>query len=87
MAARSTAVARGPTVATLRAIEDVLRGEGAPMSRYAIRQSLNNRIAQPLLDEAINYMAEHAMVYDEGPGGKVVWIQVSERTRARLRGK
>jgi len=57
------------------------------MSRYAIRQSLGNRIAQPLLDEAIEYMADHAMVFDEGPGGKVVWIQVSDRTRARLRSK
>ncbi|HEX9710842.1 MAG TPA: hypothetical protein VGB42_12860 [Candidatus Thermoplasmatota archaeon] len=87
MASRSTTVTRGPTVVTLRAIEEVLRAGGEPMSRYAIRQSLGNRIAQPLLDEAIEYMADHAMVFDEGPGGKVVWIQVSDRTRARLRSK
>jgi hypothetical protein len=77
---------RGPTVATLRAIEDVLRREAVPMTRYGIRQALGNRIAQPLLDEGLAYMADHEMVYDEGPGGRVIWIRASEATRARLRG-
>ncbi len=75
---------KGPTVATLRAIEDVLRREAVPMTRYRIRQSLRNRIAQPLLDVALGYMAEHEMVYDEGPGGKVLWIRTNDATRARL---
>lgn len=29
-------------------------------------------------------MADHEMVYDEGPGGKVVWIHTSGATHARL---
>ena len=73
-------------MATLRAIEDVLRREAVPMTRYGIRQALGNRIAQPLLDEGLAYMADHEMVYDEGPGGRVIWIGASEATRARLRG-
>ena len=77
---------KGPTVATLKAIEDVLRREAVPMTRYKIRQALGYRIAQPLLDEGLAYMADHEMVYDEGPGGKVLWIRTSDATRARLRG-
>jgi len=77
---------KGPTVATLKAVEEVLRREGAPMTRYRIRQALGNRIAQPLLDEGLAYLADHEMVYDEGPGGSVVWIRTSHATRVRLRG-
>src|SRR5881397_2810807 len=61
---------KGPTVATLKAIEDVLRREAMPMTRYRIRQALGHRIGQPLLDEGLHYLADHEMVYDEGPGGK-----------------
>lgn len=78
---------KGPTLATLRAIEQVLRAEAQPMSRYRIRQALGNRVAQPLLDEALQYMADHEMVYDEGPGGQVLWVRTSGATHARLRGK
>ena len=77
---------RGPTVATLKAIEDVLRREAVPMTRYKIRQALGNRIAQPLLNEGLEYLADHEMVYDEGPGGSVLWIRASVATRGRLRG-
>jgi len=77
---------KGPTVATLKAIEQVLRREAAPMTRYGIRQALGNRIAAPLLDEGLAYLADHEMVYDEGPGGSVLWIRTSDATRARLRG-
>ncbi|TLZ87800.1 MAG: hypothetical protein E6K02_02805 [Methanobacteriota archaeon] len=73
-------------MATLKVIEDVLRREAMPMTRYKIRQALGNRIAQPLLDEGLHYLADHEMVYDEGPGGKVLWIRTSDATRARLRG-
>ncbi|MGQ0798085.1 MAG: hypothetical protein ACT4OI_09540 [Methanobacteriota archaeon] len=73
-------------MSTLKAIEDVLRREAVPMTRYKIRQTLSNRIAQPLLDQALEYMADHEMVYDEGPGGSVLWIRTSAATRARLRG-
>ena len=83
---RSAVSHRGPTVATLKAIEDVLRREAVPMTRYGIRQALGNRIAQPLLDEGLEYLADHEMIYDEGPGGKVLWIRTSDATRARLRG-
>ena len=72
-------------MATLKVIEKLLRREATPMTRYMIRQALDNRIAQPLLDEALEYMADHEMVYDEGPGGKVLWIRTSDATRARLR--
>lgn len=78
---------KGPTVATLRAIEDVLREEAVPLSRYKIRKALGNRVAQPLLDEALAYMADHEMVYDEGPGGHVLWIRASAETNKRLRGE
>jgi len=74
-------------VATLMAIEEVLRRERVPMSRYRIRQVLGNRISQPLLDEALDYMAEHEMVYDEGPGGQVIWIRGTNATHAKLRGE
>ena len=83
----STTAPKGPTVATLKAIEDVLRREAVPVTRYRIRQALGYRIAQPLLDEGLEYMADHEMVYDEGPGGKVLWIRISDATRARLRGE
>ena len=83
--ATSLGVRRGPTVATLKAIEEVLRREAVPLTRYRIRHTLGNRIAQPLLDEGLAYMADHEMVYDEGPGGRVVWIRTSDATRARLR--
>lgn len=76
---------RGPTVATLREIEAVLRTIARPMTRYGIRKALGNRIAQPLLDEALAYLADHKLVFDEGPGGRVVWIATSERTAKRLR--
>jgi hypothetical protein len=75
---------KGPTLATLRAIEKVLRLAAVPMTRYKIRQALRNSVGQPPLDEALAYMAEHEMVYDEGPGGSVLWIQTSATTRARL---
>lgn len=78
-------VPRGPTVATLKAIEEVLRREAVPMTRYKIRQALGNRIAQPLLDQGLAYLVDHEMVYDEGPGGNVLWIRTSDATRARLR--
>ena len=81
----SITVPKGPTVATLKAVEEVLRQEAMPMTRYKIRQALGNRIAQPLLDEALEYMADHEMVYDEGPGGKVLWIRTSGATHGRLR--
>jgi len=77
---------KGPTVATLRAIEDILKREAIPLTRYGIRQALGNRIAQPLLDEGLAYLADHEMIYDEGPGGRVLWIRTSDGTRARLRG-
>lgn len=65
----------------------MLREDARPMSRYAIRQALGNRIAAPLLDEALAYMADHEMVYDEGPGGKVLWTKASPALLAKLRGK
>ena len=83
--AASLTTLKGPTVATLKAIEEVLRREAVPMSRYRIRQALGNRIAQPLLDEGLAYLAEHEMVYDEGPGGSVLWIHAPATTQSRLR--
>lgn len=82
----SVAAPKGPTLATLKAIEEVLRQEAMPMTRYKIRQALGNRVAQPLLHEALEYLADHEMVYDEGPGGKVLWIRASGAAHGRLRG-
>lgn len=76
---------QGPTVRTLRAIEKVLRDAGIPQSRYQIRKELGTGIAPRLLDEALAYMAEHGMVYDEGTGGTVVWVRTPARTRRKLR--
>jgi len=87
MASNATSLSKGPTVSTLQAIEDVLRAEALPMTRYKIRQALENRVGAPALDEALSYMAAHEMVYDEGPGGKVVWIRAPSATLAKLRGK
>lgn len=78
---------RGPTTSTLRAIEVVLSNSAVPMSRYEIRKALDNGLAQPLLDDALDYMADHEMVYDEGPGGKVLWIRTSNATMKKLRGR
>lgn len=78
---------KGPTVATLVAIEEVLRKEAVPMTRYKIRQTLGNRVGQATLDEALAYMAEREMVYDEGPGGKVVWIRAPAASLRKLRGE
>lgn len=80
------ATRKGPTVATLMAIEEVLKEAALPMTRYKIRQALGNRISQPLLDAALKYMADHEMVYDEGPGKQVLWIRTSSITRALLQG-
>ena len=87
--ARSVAVSvsKGPTLATVRAIEDVLRSQAIPLSRYKIRQALGNRVAPPLLEEALSYLADQEMVYDEGPGGLVVWIRTSATAHARLKGE
>ena len=84
--AHPVASTKGPTVSTLRAIEGVLREAALPMSRYAIRQALGNRVSQPTLDEALAYMASHEMVYDEGAGGKVLWIRAPFATHAKLAG-
>ena len=75
---------KGPTVSTLTAIERVLKEAAVPMSRYAIRRALANRVGQPALDEALAYMASHEMVFDEGPGGKVLWIRAPAATHAKL---
>lgn len=77
---------KGPTISTLTAIEDVVRDAAVPLSRYAIRQALGNRVGQAPLDEALAYLASHEMVYDEGPGGKVLWIRAPSATYAKLRG-
>lgn len=54
------------------------------MSRYEIRKTLGNSIAQPMLDEALDYMADHSLVFDEGPGGKVLWIHATADAHAKL---
>ena len=70
----TTETVKGPTTSTLRIIEASLRAAAVPLSRYQIRQALGNRVSQPTLDAALEYLADHDMVYDEGPGGKAVWI-------------
>ncbi len=80
----SLATPKGPTVSTLRAIEEVLRREAVPMTRYRIRQALGHRVSGRLLDQGLAYMADHDMVYDEGPGGRVLWIHAPVATKARM---
>lgn len=77
-------VRKGPTVMTLRTVEGVLRKARVPMSRYQIRQELGNSVGQTTLDEALDYLADHDLVYDEGPGGKVLWIHAPAAVHAKL---
>jgi hypothetical protein len=69
---------------TLRTVEGVLRKAAVPMTRYQIRKKLGNSIGQPTLDEALDYLADHDLVYDEGPGGHVVWIHAPASVHAKL---
>ncbi len=80
----TTSVVRGPTTTTLRTIEKVLAEAAVPMSRYEIRKRLGFSVGAALLDEALGYMAEHELVFDEGTGGRVLWIRASAATRSRL---
>ena len=84
MGLTSQTARRGPTIATVRAIEAVLQEAAVPMSRYQIRQALGNSVSQPTLDEALEYLAGHGLVFDEGPGGRVVWTKLPPATRTRL---
>lgn len=77
-------VRKGPTTTTLRTVEKVLKDAAVPVTRYHIRKELGNSINQTTLDEALDYLAEHDLVYDEGPGGKVVWIHASAGDHAKL---
>ena len=54
------------------------------MSRYQIRKVLGNSVSQPTLDEALDYLASVDLVYDEGPGGKALWIHAPASVHARL---
>lgn len=69
---------------TLRTVEGVLRKAAVPMTRYQIRKGLGNSINQTTLDEALDYLADHDLVYDEGPGGKVLWIHAPASVHAKL---
>lgn len=81
----TTQVARkGPTTSTLRVIQEVLRGAAVPMSRYQIRKELGNSVSQPTLDEALDYLSSVDLVYDEGPGGKALWIHAPAAVHAKL---
>jgi hypothetical protein len=77
-------VRKGPTVSTLRSVEAVLRKVAMPMSRYQIRKEMGNSIGQTTLDEALDYLADHDLVYDEGSGGHVLWIHAPASVHAKL---
>lgn len=84
MARSAASLGKGPTTSTLRLIEEVLRRAGVPMSRYQVRKQLDNRVSQPTLDAALGYLSEHDLVYDEGPGGKALWIHAPADVHNRL---
>lgn len=84
MGTTAETLGKGPTTATLRLIEDVLRRAAMPMSRYQVRKQLGNRVSQPTLDAALEYLSEHDLVYDEGPGGKALWIHAPADVHSRL---
>ncbi|MEK6975090.1 MAG: hypothetical protein AABY18_01955 [Candidatus Thermoplasmatota archaeon] len=69
---------------TLRTVEGVLRKAAVPMTRYQIRKALGNSIGQTTLDEALDYLADHDLVYDEGSGGQVLWIHAPANVHAKL---
>ncbi len=81
----ASASRRGPTTTTLRAIQRVLQDAAVPISRYQIRKSLGNSVSQPTVDEALDYLASVELVYDEGPGGKALWIHAPAQVHAKLR--
>lgn len=81
---QTATVRKGPTTSTLRTIEKVLKDAAAPVTRYHIRKELGNSVNQTTLDEAISYLADHDLVYDEGPGGKVLWIHAPASVHGEL---
>ncbi|MHB1261249.1 MAG: hypothetical protein ACYC2H_05990 [Thermoplasmatota archaeon] len=84
--AQAETLRKGPTLSTLRTVEEVLKAAAIPVTRYHIRKELGNSVNQTTLDEALGYLADHDLVYDEGPGGKVLWIHAAADVHAKLYG-
>jgi len=63
-----------PTLATVSKVQGVLTDAGEPLSRYELHKRLGGSVNYPVLDAILRYFTELKVVYDEGAGGKVLWI-------------
>lgn len=68
------AEAANPTLATVAKVQRVLKNAEGPVSRYQLHKRLRGTVNYPVLDAILGYFAELRVVYDEGAGGKVLWI-------------
>ncbi len=67
-----------PNLATVSKVQEVLRDAGEPLSRYELHKRLGGSVNYPVLDAVLNYFAALKVVYDEGPGGKALWIHAPQ---------
>ncbi|MCA1819206.1 MAG: hypothetical protein LC620_04010 [Halobacteriales archaeon] len=63
-----------PTLATVSKVQGVLEEAAEPLSRYELHKRLGGSVNYPVLDAILHYFSELKVVYDEGAGGKVLWI-------------
>jgi uncharacterized protein len=63
-----------PTLSTLAKVQGVLEAADGPISRYQLHKRLGGAVNYPVLDAALGYFSSLKVVYDEGAGGKVLWV-------------
>lgn len=63
-----------PTLATVAKVQAILEAADGPMSRYQLHKRLRGTVNYPVLEAILGYFAELKVVYDEGPGGRFLWI-------------
>ena len=44
------------------------------MSRYQLHKRLEGTVNYPVIEAVLAYFAQLKVVYDEGPGGRFLWI-------------
>lgn len=63
-----------PTLATVAKVQQVLEKADGPLSRYAVHKLLGGTVNYPVLEAVLQYFVQLRVVYDEGAGGKLLWI-------------
>lgn len=63
-----------PTLATMNKVQGVLEAADGPLSRYALHKQLAGTVNYPVLEAILAYFVRLQVIYDEGPGGKLLWI-------------